>query len=650
MARDISVELSVQGEREFNRQLKEAQSAVKVLGSELKASEAQFKGGEDAQERYANRTRILGDQIEQERIIIERLTKAVETAGNEFGQTDAKTDKYRIALNRARENAAKMEKQLAETDREMEELGRDSVRVGRQLEDGIGESAEKASGDIEKMVKALETDFKSIASSVSISAATDFGKSIIDVGQSIADFAESTRESRRQFGFLQQNAIDAGMEYDIVLQQLKEIQALTGEEDSAIEGISDLLAAGFDTRELTEAIDLLGGAVIRFPDTLKFESLADSLQETVATGAATGAYGELLERLGVDIDEFNKAMSEAQTTEEKQQIALAYLNEHGLKETKEGYEAANQSMIDAESAAFDLNQTMNNLSAEIEPIGTAFVELASVSIAAFTQALQNTGISEWIAGVISEFTEAIRVISQEGLEGYAEHEQLKREAEYAEKLEAASSVDNELVTRLANMRAQLEEINAQIDEAFAANENQRAWELTAQQQALINEIAEAEQAVAEAAEKAKKEAKETGDEIGTEMSKGTGKALEEGMAEAGTNAVNDLIATVGQGNEGAQTSGYNMGASIATGLAQSRGLAVAQAEETVRQINSVWANLDTQPAATRSRAAATGGATGTSGRSIVNVDLNMDGRKMGSALLPYINEGMGGSLGAILNT
>lgn len=650
MARDISVELSVEGEREFNRQLKEAQSAVKVLGSELKASEAQFKGGEDAQERYANRTRILGDQIEQERIIIERLAKAVETAGNEFGQTDAKTDKYRIALNRARENVAKMQKQLEETDREMEELGRDSVRVGRQLEDGVGESAQKASDDISKMVRALETDFKGIASSVSISAMTDMGKSIVDVGQSVADFAESTRESRRQFAFLEQNAIDAGLEYDVVLAQLKEIQALTGEEDSAIEGISDLLAAGFEDKELIEAIDLLGGAVIRFPDTLKFESLADSLQETVATGAATGAYAELLERLGVNIDDFNKAMSEAQTTEERQQIALAYLNEHGLKETKEGYEKANQSMIDAENAAFDLNQAMNGLGAAVEPIGTAFTNLATAGITAFTNALNNTGISEWIAGVLDEFTEAVTIISREGLEGYAKHEQQKREAEYKEKHELAATVDSELTERVETLRAQLEEINAEIDAAFAAGENAKAWQLDAQQKQIIADIAEAEKAVAEAAEKAKKQASETGEEIGDELSGGASEVLDASMPEAGTKAVNDLTAAVAEGNDGANTAGKNIGTSLANGIEAARGEAVAAAEETVNQVNSVFARADAAPTPRRSAGSrGAGGGRSASASPSMTVALNVDGRSFAKATIPYYNAQMGGDLSAIVN-
>ena len=78
---------------------------------------------------------------------------------------------------------------------------------------------------------------------------------------------------------------------------LLSFNAISGETDSSIEAISNLLQAGFNDNNLAQAVDALSGAVVKFPDTLKIESLADSLQETIATSAATGQFGELLERL-----------------------------------------------------------------------------------------------------------------------------------------------------------------------------------------------------------------------------------------------------------------------------------------------------------------------------------------------------------------
>ena len=107
MARDISVSIAVQGEKEFNQALKSAQSAVKVLASELKASEAAFDENADAQAYYANRNRLINAQIEQERTILRSLEQAVREAGEEFGEASAKTDRYRIEINRTQASISK---------------------------------------------------------------------------------------------------------------------------------------------------------------------------------------------------------------------------------------------------------------------------------------------------------------------------------------------------------------------------------------------------------------------------------------------------------------------------------------------------------------------------------------------------------------
>ena len=65
--------------------------------------------------------------------------------------------------------------------------------------------------------------------------------------------------------------------------ELVNLTALTGESDSSIEALSNLMSAGFSDTQIKSAVESLSGAVIKFPDTLKIESLADSLQETVAT-------------------------------------------------------------------------------------------------------------------------------------------------------------------------------------------------------------------------------------------------------------------------------------------------------------------------------------------------------------------------------
>ena len=40
------------------------------------------------------------------------------------------------------------------------------------------------------------------------------------------------------------------------------------------------------------------------------ENLAESFQESVASGEATGAYAELIERLGKDVESYNELMKD----------------------------------------------------------------------------------------------------------------------------------------------------------------------------------------------------------------------------------------------------------------------------------------------------------------------------------------------------
>ena len=415
MARDISVSIAVQGEKEFNQALKNAQSAVKVLASELKASEASFDENADAQEYFSNRTRLINAQIDQQKTILASLEQAVREAGEEFGEASAKTDKYRIEINKTHGEIAKLERALREAQQEAEELGRDSTRVGRQLEDGIGEAADNVSDKLEDMKRKIEDDLSDIGGAVQFSAFKDAFDMATGAMEAVTGFVENTEEYRRQLSFLEQNAADHGFDFSFIKGQLFEIASLTGDADGAFEAISNLMAAGFDGKELEEAIDLIGGAVIRFPETMKFENLAESLQESVKSGNATGAYAELLERLGVNLDDVNEAFEKATTEEEKQQIALAYLNEHGLKETEENYRKVNEDLLASEQAQLKYNDALSGLGEVLTPVATNWTNFKTAFVEGITD-MVNGGFDEWISDRKTEL-DSLRTNMDEGMRG-----------------------------------------------------------------------------------------------------------------------------------------------------------------------------------------------------------------------------------------
>lgn len=346
-ARKIETTIALDGEQAFKSALSSATREMRVMESEMKALSAAYDTNGNSAQYFAAKQSNLRNQIAQQREIIQSLERAVEDAGKAYGEGSAQVDAYAIRLNNARTRLSRLEQQLSETDDEMEELGRDAQRAGRQLEDGIGEGAEAAQSKLESLVSAMKEDLGSIQTNTAITAVKTVWDMATGAYSSIAGFVEGTAEYRKQLSFLKQNAELNGFDFDKIEAQLIEVTGLTGDSSAAIEGLSNLLAAGVDERQLEEAIDSLAGAVISFPDTLKFESLADGLQETLATGTATGAFGELLERLGVDLEEFNGALAASDSAAGDLDIALSYLAAHGMTDVYNQWKATNGAMNEA---------------------------------------------------------------------------------------------------------------------------------------------------------------------------------------------------------------------------------------------------------------------------------------------------------------
>ena len=275
MARDISVSISVQGEREYRTALKDAQSAVKLLDSELKASEAAFDGSANAQEHYANKTRLISAQIEQQKTILKSLEQAVKEAGKEFGESSAKTDYFRIEVNKTHASIAKLERAFRESEAEMAELGRDSGRVGRQLEQGIGEAADDVSRKFDQMVNKLSMDIGGIRSTLNFGAAFEIGGAVLEgvkgAYDAVTGLVDSSMDYNRQMSFLEVNAAAAGYSFEKIKQYAMDVSVITGDMDAALEGMSSLLKAGFEGDELAKVVERLSGAIIQMPDTMKFE-------------------------------------------------------------------------------------------------------------------------------------------------------------------------------------------------------------------------------------------------------------------------------------------------------------------------------------------------------------------------------------------
>lgn len=486
MARDISVSIAVDGEKEFAQALKDAQSAVKVLDSELKASQAAYKNNGDAQQYLANKQRLLNDQLEQQRIIAQKLADAVNDSAQEFGEATREADRYRIAYNNARETLEKMEKELKDTDREMEELGRDSMRVGRQLEQGIGDGAQEAGrglGDMTELIDSVKqlTALSGIAVGIEVIGKTvDMAGNIMD---GITGIIEGSEEFNRQMSYINQNAKEAGISTETVGKYLAFATSAIGEFDQAAEGMNNLMGAKLNAAELADAMNLLIGAVIDIPETFTFPAIAEGLRQTLEEKQAVGQFADLLSYLNVEIETFDEAMSKTSSLESAQDVLLGFISNRGLEETLHGWAADNQDMIDAKTAAFDLSVALGNLATTMLPLHTEWEEMNAAAVSAVQTLLDNTDADEWVTARIENIKKIIEESEEiykkwftpegrkERAEEYAETQQLLKDLEDPEfrekwvmeqQAQQAGEKIAELESKIAEAKSDLEAIENQI--------------------------------------------------------------------------------------------------------------------------------------------------------------------------------------------
>lgn len=302
---------------------------------------------------------------------------------------------------------------IEDTEKRLDSLKQADIQAKKQLDSGdLGQdkydALQREIIETERKLKNLNTEFKdlNIRSSSFADGLASVGGKAQAAGQAIqplstaaaglltamAATVPATQELRTDLSRLENNALNAGVAIDVVNDAFDTFVVISDEVDSSVEATSNLLQAGFTESNLEKAVKGLTAAYLTFPDTLKIESLADSLQETLATGNAVGQYAELLERLGVDLEVFEAGLAGISDEAERQNYALQILEEQGLYELYDSYMKNNEALMESKRATQEFQEALAGVAEVLTPIITKITEMATVVINWFTQldpAIQN---------------------------------------------------------------------------------------------------------------------------------------------------------------------------------------------------------------------------------------------------------------------
>ena len=265
--------------------------------------------------------------------------------------------------------------QKGEVSREQyEALQREIIATEQRLK-SLEEVAAKSSVSLQKLGQHAMTVSEGADKVATVTA--PLTKGILGLGAAALATVPATEELRSDLSKLDNNARQAGVGVDAAREAFQAFNVVSDETDSSVEATANLLQAGFTESNLQKAVEGLAGAYLAFPDTMKIESLADSLQETLATGTATGQFGELLDRLGVGAENFSDALAECATEADKQQLALKTLANAGLMDSYNAWKQNNAALVEGKEASADLQEQMAELAESIQPVVTTVTNVAA---------------------------------------------------------------------------------------------------------------------------------------------------------------------------------------------------------------------------------------------------------------------------------
>ena len=401
-----NTELLAQKQRLLAQAADETKNKLNILQQAAEGADKALERGQAYEAKYAPLKEAISKVTDE----LSGLEKRAESVENNFQSGKLPTEEYEAFWKTVKET----EDRLKDLKKAKQDLQKEFD--GTKLNQEQFESLQREIIQTEKDLKSLEDQidstggFMSRLSSKLGSISDGAGKvhdvmqpvttTILGVGAAAIATVPATESLRAGLGNIRENAQNAGIGLETATDAMRQMNMVSGDLDGAIEATNNLLNAGFTESNLQKAVENLAGAYIKFPETFKFESLADSLQETLATGEAAGQFAELLDRLGIGAENFNAQMAILPSEVERQNYALELLASTGLSQVYEGWKQNNQELAQGRDATLQLQLSMARLAESLQPIVTGVTQVATAFLDWFNALPQGAQVAIGIIALL----------------------------------------------------------------------------------------------------------------------------------------------------------------------------------------------------------------------------------------------------------
>lgn len=196
----IGAEIRLEGEKDFKRAVSSINTDLKLMGSELKKVESEYKGNENSVSALAAKSEQFTKIAEAQRQKIEVLQKAVEKSREKYTTAGQNVEKYRNELADAERELDRLKNSEGATTEEVQEQEKAVAELTKKLQ-----TAEKSYSTAEKQTKNWEISLNRAEAELN-----DTERELGETNKKLREMGESSRFSKEQIEAAERTLSDFG--------------------------------------------------------------------------------------------------------------------------------------------------------------------------------------------------------------------------------------------------------------------------------------------------------------------------------------------------------------------------------------------------------------------------------------------------------
>lgn len=390
--RTIATRLTLEGEKEYKKELGKVNQEIGLLSDKMKRADAEFRGQANSIEALTTKNDLLREAQQKQIDKIAKLQTAIEDCGEAYGENDEAVMRFKRQLEKAETDLIDLNDELSSNERYLDEARNSADKCAKSI-DEYGKQVKDAAkatddfngagggkGGIGNLIGQLGSLKKMLVGGAVVAGLKATSDAIIGI-------VDETEEYRKIMGTLETSAQAAGYTAEQTAESYEYLYGVLGDTQTAATTVANLQAIGLAQGDLRGMIDSVIGAWATYGDSIPIDGLAEAVNETIQAGKVTGTFADVLNWSGVSEDEFNAKLAAANDSAERAQIVLNQLANQGLPETAKAWRDANEDVVAYNESQMKLDEAMGQLGETLAPVAAGLKDVFAEGVYAAADAV-----------------------------------------------------------------------------------------------------------------------------------------------------------------------------------------------------------------------------------------------------------------------